>query len=73
VHKLRPRQDGMVQKSESSMVYEYYLKDHLGDIRAMVKDTAGTGVVVLQTTDYYPFGMSFVNGCENVMDLMEVK
>jgi RHS repeat-associated protein len=34
--------------------YQYYLKDHLGNIRAMF-NTSGT---LIQRTDYYPFGMT---------------
>jgi RHS repeat-associated protein len=36
--------------------YEFYLKDHLGNIRTVIKRN-GTSPQVLQTNNYYPFGM----------------
>ncbi|WP_320052159.1 DUF6443 domain-containing protein [uncultured Acetobacteroides sp.] len=41
--------------------YQYNLKDHLGNTRAMFSKAAGAGqtLALAQATDYYPFGKSF--------------
>jgi RHS repeat-associated protein len=38
--------------------YEYFLKDHLGNTRAVVSADASGNLVVLEATSYYPFGMA---------------
>ncbi len=38
--------------------YYYHLKDHLGNVRAVVSPTVTNSLEVVQTNDYYPFGMS---------------
>jgi RHS repeat-associated protein len=45
--------EGMVNVSGTTYTYEYHLKDHLGNVRA-VFNSNGT---MSQKTDYYPFGM----------------
>ena len=50
--------EGIVTKTNSNFVYEYYLKDHLGNTRMTFTPTA-TGPVLSQRTDYYPFGLSY--------------
>lgn len=45
--------------TNSSFTYEYFLKDHLGNTRAVVSADGNGNLVVGQTTDYYPFGMAF--------------
>ena len=45
-------EDGYI---DSTLQYNYYLKDHLGNIRKVLNATART---VTQTTNYYPFGLA---------------
>jgi len=45
--------------SGQAAVYEYHLTDHLGNVRlAFVKGRNGTPKII-QSQDYYPFGMTF--------------
>ncbi|MBB5437770.1 RHS repeat-associated protein [Pedobacter sp. AK017] len=46
-------ENGIARNNGGTYLYEYFLKDHLGNTRVVYND-AGT---VLQQTDYYPFGM----------------
>lgn len=36
--------------------YYYYSKDHLGNVRSVVKANDGSGATEVQRTHYYPFG-----------------
>ena len=40
---------------DSALEFNYYLKDHLGNIRKVINATTST---ITQTTDYYPFGLA---------------
>lgn len=48
--------EGRITKPTGSYVYEYHIKDHLGNTRAAYY-TSGGDVKVIQINDYYPFGM----------------
>ncbi|MBN1416838.1 MAG: RHS repeat protein, partial [Bacteroidales bacterium] len=45
-----------VYSGTSFSYYEYHVKDHLGNVRIAFKPW-GTSVTVLQSSDYYPFGL----------------
>jgi RHS repeat-associated protein len=48
--------EGRITKPSGSYVYEYHLKDHLGNTR-VAYNALETGKDVIQISDYYPFGM----------------
>ena len=51
-------EEGRILPSGSSFVYEYFLRDHLGNTRAIVDHTGA----VKQIQDYYAFGMEMNTG-----------
>ncbi|MCK9452455.1 MAG: RHS repeat-associated core domain-containing protein [Bacteroidales bacterium] len=53
--------DGFINLSQDStpVEYFYYLKDHLGNVRATLRNNSLSGLTVMQANDYYPFGMSY--------------
>jgi len=53
--------DGFINLSQNGtpVEYFYYLKDHLGNVRATLTNSSLNGLTIHQTNDYYPFGMSY--------------
>ena len=51
-------EEGRILPSGSSFIYEYFLRDHLGNTRAIVDHTGA----VKQIQDYYAFGMEMNTG-----------
>ncbi|MDX2248696.1 MAG: RHS repeat-associated core domain-containing protein, partial [Bacteroidia bacterium] len=58
-------EEGRVRRAGSDLIYETFLKDHLGNVRVMFADMNGDGWgdpnpvngEVLQVDHYYPFGL----------------
>ena len=48
--------------SQDDIYFYYYDRDHLGNIRQVVKAGHTTNGTVVQTMDYYPFGAQFCDG-----------
>lgn len=46
--------EGQVVPSGDTLRFDYYLKDHLGNVRVVVDELGHT----LQETDYYPYGLA---------------
>src|SRR5690606_34216794 len=47
---------GYITFTGSTPVYQYYLTDHLGNVRTVFSASGGTATVI-QQQDYYPFGL----------------
>jgi hypothetical protein len=58
---------GRVIYSNEDFIYEYFLKDHLGNTRATYKST-NDAADQLQEFACYPFGMTFLNKWESSSD-----
>ena len=58
-------EDGRVIKSGNTWQYEYWLKDHLGNIRATFSDANGNNIITdnerKSRNDYYSFGLEWNN------------
>jgi len=57
--------DGTISLNGSSVEYHYHLKDHLGNVRLVITPNGNNQPVVLQTNDYYPFGMASTKNFES--------
>lgn len=51
--------EGLINKSSGAYVYEYHLKDHLGNTRVAFQPN-GSGTTTTQVAEYYPFGSSYL-------------
>ena len=50
-------EDGFLLNNSGTYSYNYYLKDHLGNVRVVLKRDASPNIPsVVQRQDYYPFG-----------------
>jgi RHS repeat-associated protein len=61
--------DGRAIKTGSSWLYEYWIKDHLGNVRVTFSDINGDGILtpfgdIKSRNDYYSFGMEWNNRWE---------
>ena len=56
-----PTAEGFYDYDNYKYIYQY--KDHLGNVRLSYSKNATTGLIAIEdTNDYYPFGLSFING-----------
>jgi len=49
--------EGRITGSGGSFSYEYFLKDHLGNVRVIFGDDGNGEAQILQEDHYYPYGM----------------
>ena len=61
-HIIHP--EGLARKASGGFVYYYAKKDHIGSTRVLCYHQAGA-MRAVQTTDYYPFGLSFFSASTN--------
>ncbi len=52
-------EEGYVSRSTEDYQYNYYLRDHLGNVRVVFTPAPTRAEKLIQATDYYPFGMKF--------------
>jgi RHS repeat-associated protein len=53
--------DGYINLTQDGnpVEYFYYLKDHLGNIRATITQATPDSLLITQANDYYPFGIAY--------------
>jgi RHS repeat-associated protein len=54
-----------VTETTPIFAYNYYLKDHLGNIRVVLHDAGNGTPVIDQVSNYYPFGMEYGESAQN--------
>jgi len=59
--------EGRILNQSGTLVYEYSLKDHLGNNRVTYKLNAQNQAVIVQTASYYPFGLA-IQGLSSYLD-----
>jgi RHS repeat-associated protein len=61
--------EGVVElNSQLRPTWYYHLKDHLGNVRAVVTPGTNNTTVVNQTNEYYPFGMSYTKSASSLLN-----
>ncbi|GHU63513.1 hypothetical protein FACS1894123_06410 [Bacteroidia bacterium] len=55
-------EEGYVTKSGNNYIFNYYLKDHLGNNRVVIDVSSGSNPARVQATDYYAFGLPYAFG-----------
>jgi RHS repeat-associated protein len=64
--------DGRAIKSGSDWIYEYWIKDHLGNVRTTFRDSNGDNIIdysddaTTSAHNYYTFGMEWINPADTI-------
>jgi RHS repeat-associated protein len=54
-----PHEEGRTRiNNNTNYVFDYYLKDHLGNVRMTITDDTTQPIPVIDATSYYPFGLT---------------
>jgi RHS repeat-associated protein len=54
-----PHEEGRTRiNNNTNYVFDYYLKDHLGNVRMTITDDITQPIPVIDATSYYPFGLT---------------
>ncbi len=64
--------DGVIElNSTMQATYYYHLKDHLGNVRAVVSPGFNNTTAINQTNEYYPFGMVYTKTGGSLLDAVK--
>jgi len=69
------QEEGRIRRSTTSgnFVFDYYLKDHLGNVRMTLTDDHTVVTRIVDATGYYPFGLTMVGISSKAVGVLENK
>jgi RHS repeat-associated protein len=68
-----PHEEGRLRINNNNYVFDYYLKDHLGNVRMTITDDNTATSPVIDATSYYPFGLTMSGVSSKAVGKLENK